>query len=784
MLLRDSTLHFNIPRQNADEALLQFGTQADISVVYDHNLIKDLRTNQLQGEFTLEQGIRILLKDSGLKAEFKSSSHLVVTRNYWGIDQMKSKKNLLAATVAFFMGSGAAVVSAVDQNQVEELNHQGIDEIIVTATKREQRLIDVPISVAALSGKDLDAKGITDLQSLSFAVPGLLVAEGGSLQRRISIRGIGNTFGDSSLVGIYLDDSSVALQPANQIDLRVHDLERIEVLKGPQSTLYGEGSVGGTIRYITKDPQLEEFAGNISIDGSTTESGDTSQEVKGILNIPLADTLGLRLVGQYANLGGWIDQPALSKKDINDQELSNVRAKLLWEVSDALEVKTTAIIHRNDVGAQNFGEDEGGNYQQALNDPSTPSGEDDYDFFNLLVNYDFGTVSLISSTSYLDSDRVVNNYGAQCCGTPGALFDILYSFEERKTEVITQELRLASNDTGPWHWSGGVFYKDAKLTNNSDLNLGGFFPLSTRIEQTSESWALFGEAGYAITDSLEVGLGLRYYEDEREVQPGGTAEVRDESFDSTNPKIYLSYHAAESIHLYANAAKGFRSGGFNVFQPAGTPNFDPENVWSYELGAKMSLLDGRLNTELALFYSDYGDYQTSSLVGGTNLTTNAGDAEIQGVELSLTYLATEKLELGFTGNYMDTEFTEINSTSYIEGDPLDMVPQYGFSAWSQYSFQWFDSSPGFARIDYSQQGKSNYRNRSFDDLVNGLAYHSTSDVIDMLNARVSWESQEWSLEVYGLNLLNENGFVGPFSIENISARPRPRTVGLNLEYSF
>ena len=157
----DSTLHFNIPRQNADEALLQFGTQADISVVYDHNLIKNLRTNQLHGEFTLEQGIRILLKDSGLKAEFKSSSHLVVTRNYWGIDQMNSKKNLLAATVAFFMGSGAAAVSAADQNQVEELNQRGIDEIVVTAQKREQRLIDVPISIDVLGEKKIKDFGIT-----------------------------------------------------------------------------------------------------------------------------------------------------------------------------------------------------------------------------------------------------------------------------------------------------------------------------------------------------------------------------------------------------------------------------------------------------------------------------------------------------------------------------------------------------------------------------------------------------------------------------------------------
>ncbi len=780
--------YFNIQTDQVGEALTAFATQTNNEIVFASNIVKEKTTAGVTGEYTEQEALKLILANTGLVLEKTEDNVFLVMAE--GNQEGEEKKSVSRRQ------SSDLQTSTITRNAQAGKERGPLEEITVTALKREQRLIDIPISVAAITGKDLDSKGITDLQSLSFSVPGLFVSETGSNQRRISIRGIGNTFGDSSLVGIYLDEASVAVQPAYQLDLRVHDLERIEVLKGPQGTLYGEGSVGGTIRYITKDPQLGGVGGDISIDGSTTESGDTSHEVKGILNTPLTDTLGLRIVGQYAKTGGWIDQPALGKKDINDQEVHNMRAKLLWLPADNLEIKTTAITHRNDVGAQNIGEDDNGNYRQSFDDPSTPSGKDDYDFFNLLVSYDFGSVNLTSSTSYLNSDKRVNNFSGQCCGpidtSREELLNLLFLFENRSTTIKTQELRLSSNNTELWHWSTGLFYKDATFTNNNDLRAGNpgviEFLISTRIEQTSESWALFGEAGYAITDNLEVGLGLRYFEDDQEVLPGGTASPGQETFDSLNPKVYLSYHFTEDLHFYANAAKGFRSGGFNVFQPPGAPTYDPESVWSYELGSKLSAMDGRLSAEFALFYSDYEDYQTNSLVGGLNFTSNAGSAEIQGVDLSFTFSATENTQLGFAGNYTDTEFTEINESligkSHIEGDPLDLVPQYGFSVWSQYSFNWFDGSPGFARIDYSQQGKSNTRARRLDVPAIGFVYHSTSDVIRMLNTRVGWEGQTWSIELYALNLLDEDGFVNPFEISRGSPRPRPRTVGLNAAYRF
>ena len=659
----------------------------------------------------------------------------------------------------------------------------------MTANKREQKLSDVPMSISALTGEDLVTKGITDLQSLSLAVPGLFVQESGSFQRRISIRGIGNFYGNSSLVGLYIDEASVAGVPSNQIDLRVLDLDRVEVLKGPQGTLYGEGSVGGTIRYITNDPQLDDFAGTMSVNGSTTKDGDTSQEFSSVLNVPLSETIGLRIAGQYSNSGGWIDQPGLNKEDINDYELFNVRTKLLWQPSDNLKVNASVIIHRNDTGAQNAAEDENGNLQEVLGLSLPQSSEDNYDQFNLTVQYDAADVRLVSSTSYLDMDRRRFNQGTQCCfstGTADELTNILIEDYRTSTEILTQEFRVSSNSTGPWHWTSGVFYKDAEGVpfDIAGYHFGSFLIDTFYNGNNSQSWAIFGETGYQLTDKLEVGAGLRYYEDDREFFASKTTPAQKDSFDSTNPKVYISYHLNEDIHLYANAAKGFRSGGFN----AGAPSYGPESVWSYELGSKMSFVNGRLNTELALFFSEYEDYQIIGIpfVGTFNITSNAGDGEVQGVELSVQYFATEHLELGLTGNYMDTEFTKIDATgsSHAVGDPFDMVAQYSYNLWANYSFSWSEAASGFLRVDYSQQGRSHYRNRSFDNPAVGLVYQDNSDIIDMLNARLGWEKEAWSLDLYGLNLLNEDGFLAPGSLEFGAPRPRPRTIGVNVGFRF
>jgi len=198
-------------------------------------------------------------------------------------------------------------------------------------------------------------------------------------------------------------------------------------------------------------------------------------------------------------------------------------------------------------------------------------------------------------------------------------------------------------------------------------------------------------------------------------------------------------------------------------------------------------MDRRLQAELALFFSDYQDYQVNGVdlsVSTSNILSNSGSIDVQGIDVSLRWFAGENLELGFNGNYTDTEFKEINEAldtpRYEIGDPADFVPQYGYSLWSTLSFEWFDSSPGSLRIDYSQQGEAHYRGRNF-----GPDYHDTSDIVDLLNARLSWEKGNVMVELYAHNLTNERGFIGPDGrLQKNSSRPRPRSIGLNFDLTF
>ncbi len=694
----------------------------------------------------------------------------------------------------------AAAVSATTLTTFSQVSagQTALEEVVVTAQKREQNLMDVPMSVYARTGADLNERGVSDLQTLALEVPGLYVADGGSYQRRVSIRGVGNIFGASSLVGIYLDEAPVTAIASSAIDLRVHDIARVEVLKGPQGTLYGQGSVGGTIRYITNDPQFDVSGGSLSADGYATKGGGFSTELRGVLNAPLVDdTLALRVVGQYVSDGGWIDQPELGKDDINDYDMFNVRSKLLWTPTDDLSIKATAIVHRNDAGAQNTGEDGSGNYQQALGDPTTPAAEDEYDFYDLTADYSFAGMTLLSTTSYLNNTKQVDNWGYACClydPDSDQLWNVEIVDYALEAEAFTQELRLSSDESDAvLYWTLGAFYRDTEFVETYQpyyLGLPGGIPGATLFEypafesvSKSRSWAVFGEASYDITEKLEVGAGFRYFEDEQEYQADRGLDYIDADFDSFNPKFFASYALGDEANIYVNASKGFRSGGTNG---AGAPNYEPESLWSYELGAKARLMDGKLYTEVAVFYSDYSDYQ---IVGvdtsvGLNITSNAGDAEIKGVEATLVYNVLENLELGFSGNFMDTEFTKIGvtSTSHAVGDPLDLVPEYGYNLWADYQFNWTEYTDGFLRLNYNQQGEADFRNRSLSSPE--YEYSSSSGVLNVLNARLGWRQQNWSTEIYANNLLNERGYLGPLSIEKNAARLRPRTFGIKLSYDF
>ncbi len=795
----DSVKRIEVPAGDLVAALEALAKQADIELVYQAEQLRGIRTQGLNGAYEPKEAVSLLIKGTRL---------VLRTDEATGVMMISATKNIPVSSATIesrgmeLAQAGISSVASGENGQSMEgrksslvptgsqaESRSTIQEITVTAQKREERLIDVPISIVAMSADEMKQRKVTSLDDLGLAVPGLAIESSGSYSRRIMLRGISNSVG-SSLIGLYLDEVAVTSGSASQLDLRTYDLERVEVLRGPQGTLYGEGSVGGTIRFITKNPVLDRFGMNADVTGLFTEDGAPGYLVEGMLNVPLIENkLGLRIAGTYGHEGGWVDQPAANRQDINDSDLVNVRVKGLWKPVPQFTVNATALIHRNDAPA-NIGEDANGNITQTFNLTTVRSGKDAHDLYSLTMAYDFGAVQLLSASGYIRKDIDVRDLGYRLF-RPVPLD--AYIFQDNGVDVFNEELRLSSTASGPYHWTIGGFYRSFRSqsvgASQAGVPIAPNTPLPNpffyRFGSESESWAAFGDANYEVTSRITLGTGLRYFEEKQKATSaynGVPFPSPTGSFNSVNPRVYAQYKFTRDINAYVSAAKGFRSGGLNSL---GQPNFAPESVWTYEVGTKMSVANGRLDADAAVFYSDYTDYQIRGILPPPapllSIYSNAGNARVRGIELALSVIPAEQWSLTFNGTYVDSEMVEINATStaYAVGDPLDLFPKYAYTVSTQRDFNW-SSRQGFIRLDYNQKGRSHFRNRTF-----GPAYHSESDIINMLNLNMSIQwNDALSLTVFAQNLLNDRGFVSPNWVEEFAARSRPRNYGIGFGVKF
>lgn len=695
------------------------------------------------------------------------------------------------------VAAGAIAVPAAAQTAEDASANVG-ETIIVTATKRSENILDVPIAITALTGDELEQRGITTVSDLQYAVPGLTMREDGPGSNTIFLRGIANQYGNGAVVGQYLDEVPVTLTALDQLDVRGHDLERIEVLKGPQGTLYGQGSVAGTVRYITKKPVLDHYEGSLSGTLFDVEGGDLGWTVENVLNIPVAeDRLGLRVASRFGGGGGWQDQPAAGIEDGNDDELINIRAKMLWRVTDALDVEFMYIFHRAEAKL-GLGYEDPDRTIFVAGDPATvliPKIQKNH-IGNMTITADLGFAELVSATSYIDNDH--QRPFAYECGPETNCAPYQGNDDPYDTgELFTQEVRLASTGNAPLQWTVGFFYADLKDDLVDDYRT--FYPVPpdpyTSIftdryvnETTSESYAIFGDVSYQLSDRLLVGVGGRYFHDK---QTDATSNFvflvpdlteQSGSFDDFNPRAYIKYDVTDTVNLYASVGTGFRSGGFNS---PGDPTYDPEAVLTYEIGAKGRSADGRVTFELAAFYNDYSDMLRRGLVfNGTNFTSqlsNIGDVDIYGLEGGIAFEAVPGFTISATGAWLDTEVKEIRAddATNLPGDPLDYVPEITFSLSGHYEFDWGADLPGFARVDYFYRDKVSYIDRT-----TFLVVPQYSDSVSLLSARVGAEFDQFTLEVFGTNLTNENRWVDPYHQWRNANRTRPRTLGVKVGVEF
>jgi len=672
-----------------------------------------------------------------------------------------------------------------------------LDEIMVTAQKREQSVLEIPMAISTFSGDELDHRGISAISELQFAVPGLTMREDGPGSNTIFLRGIVNQYGSGAVVGQYLDEVPVSLTAFDQLDVRALDLQRIEVLKGPQGTLYGQGSVAGTVRYITRKPVLDEFQGGFSAAAGFVDDGDTESVLTGILNTPIIeDKLGLRFAARLQKGGGWQDQPEAGIEDGNNQDLVNLRAKLLWHLNDRVDVEAMYVHHRNE-SELGLGYEDPDRTIFVAGDPSTvllPKIQA-YSIANVTVIADLGVVELTSATSYIDNDH---QYPAVYqCGVETNCDPFEGNDDRWDTgTMFTQEMRLSSSGDSKFQWTIGAFYQELtdKLVadyrtfdGSSATPFVSIFTDTFIRQDKSESYAIFADTSYQVTDRLQIGVGGRYFEDDRSTSSTCCALIgvpfsdQSGSFDSFDPRVYLSYELSESLNLYSSVGSGFRSGGFNS---SGDPPHDPEDVRAYEIGLKGVTAESTVAFELAVFYNDYSEMLRRGLVfNGLNFTSqlsNIGDVDIYGVEGGVSFQPTDGFTVSATAAWLDAEVQAIRATdaTSLPGDSLDYVPELSYSISGNYDFEWSANRPGFVRLDYSHRDEVSYIDRTTFDVLPQF-----SEAVGLLNARVGMDfSEQLSFELFGTNLTNENKWLDPYHEWRNANRTRPRVIGVKLIY--
>lgn len=663
--------------------------------------------------------------------------------------------------------------------------------VIVTAQKYRQEEFNVPISMTVIGGPQFQRLGITNLEELQFFVPGMTGEYEGATEH-VTIDGISNTFGQQGIVGMYLDEADVTGQGAFGLDLGTYDLARIEVLKGPQGTLYGEGSLGGTLRYITNKPELSGFQASIDYTALFDQYGAPENRVVTVVNSPVVENVfGVRVAADVDDGGGWVDQPAVSQKNINSKNLTDVRIEGRWRPREDLTVDATEVIHRASLGWL-VGENPTGIYTQVFNQATTPRLYNDYNISNVTADWEGSLIRVINSANYFKNTARDTNVGQtfQFTPPPSPAFDDYYSGVTRN-EGISDELRVADNGSGVWRWTLGGMYKrfDVEIPPYQyhfaiPGPAGSPLPPAYSFweDVNSDSKSVFGDTSYPVFGRLVLGAGLRYFSDDENGLIAGDSAREEATFTSTDPRVYARYGLSSDVNVYASAAKGFRSGGFNGL---GLPQYQPEHVWTYTLGTKMRVLDHTMSIDADMFFSEYGAYQIVGVAPPpappTSITSNGGDVRIKGGEAAVVWAPTRQWRLSVSGDYVNARFAHINvaSDSYNVGDPVDLVPRYQVTASTERDFHWRDR-PAFVRIDYTQRSPSTYRNRSL-----GYWYYSESDYVYLLglHAGVNWTSNV-EFGAFVQNLLNDRGFVDSDVIEMYAPREQPRTFGVNFVFKM
>ena len=701
------------------------------------------------------------------------------------------------------------------------------EDVIVTAQKREQTLIDVPQSVSVVSGATLERQQATSFQDYLKLVPGLQLNQDTAGVGRLILRGI-NTGGVASTVAVYVDEttfgsSSGQANGAIQAgDFDTFDVARIEVLRGPQGTLYGASSLGGVLKFVTNAPRTDrvEARGRASVE--TVDGGDLSYLGSALVNLPLGDKLAVRATGFYRRFGGFIDSIGTggsdNQRNINDSRSYGGRGSLLFKPSDAFSVRLTAFVQNieNDASTAVESDFAGADtlYGRPTQSQFVPEFTDvRYRVYSGVASLDLSFADLISATSYSTiNQRFRTDFTTQFSPIVEAVFGTPNEFllnQETEVKRFTQEVRLQSAPSDTFEWLLGGFYTRERakinqafaavspgtLTEVAGLPLLGTAFVPSRYREI----AGFANATVHFGERFDLTFGGRYSENKQRASQasdgalaGGPntlpdARSKEDVFTySVAPKFKLNDRAA----IYARVAKGFRPGGPNVLPPnppADTPRtFNSDTVVSYEVGLKAETEDRTFSVDLAAFHIDWKDIQLFAVVNDFGINTNGGKARSDGFEFTATLRPTPGFNVSVNGAYTDAKLRDDAPpvVGGLDGDRLPFTPKYSIGVNADY--QWSLGGEAQAFVGSSLRFLSD-QPAGFDPEYTAQfgrqRYLESYEVVDL---RAGVDFGRFSIEAYARNLTNSEGKTSAGVLGNVpndaiqTGIIRPRSFGLTL----
>ena len=687
---------------------------------------------------------------------------------------------IFAVTVVlnlFLVPSAAAQEEGSKQKTTQEEKVRGeykLETMTVTAQKQEENVQEVPLSITVFNEQDIEDKKIESVREIADYVPNLMLFDDGMPGAYTpSMRGI---FAQSQTMtvasGLYVDGVPILMGVGFEEGML--DIERIEVLRGPQGTLYGKSTESGVINIISRQPD-NEFRGRVSVQGGEDKKGQLSLNVSGPIQ---KDRLFLGMAAQYYQKDGFIENTTTGDT-VDDRKHWFGRGHLRWAPNDSLDISLIASHLKYDEGTMHINMGESGAALLAMfglpapEDRKVTSNLEGYNKSSsnsqaLKITYDISdslTLTSVTARRVFDHETLLDR---DCSSAT-----LMHTDTDNKYSTISQELRLNSS-AERLKWLVGLYYdkdhKDMNFETTSD------FPTMAGVvsqDIDGDAYAGFAHLTYALTEQLSLIGGLRYEKQKQEFEDNILNIKLDDSWSEVSPKIALEYRFTPAIMTYVSASKGYRSGGFNTF--ATDPqyySYDAEKLWSYEIGAKSAFLNNRLILNGSVYYMDITDMQVNEAVSPIeSYITNAAEATGKGVELEMTARVFDGLALMAGFGYSDVEFDDFkDALGDYKGNKNPYAPEYTFNIGAQYRH----SSGFYARGDLIGYGKM-YFDR---------ANEYSKDAYEIVNTKIGYEAEHFDIYLYAKNLFDKeydsDGYYGGF----YTIYSAPREIGLQAVYRF